>query len=318
MTPLGRRMRRLKTLPVLPTLLTAGNLACGITAILCAAHANGPDQQRFLFWGAVMVFVAMLCDMLDGKVARMTNTQGAFGAELDSLSDVVSFGVAPAILTHRLIIGEPGVFYPGERVLWFCTVFYAVMAAIRLARYNVEHSDEATPYFRGLPSPGAAALVCSWIILHQQVHDAGTAAATEANHWLHRWFNTKQVMNGYDGLSDLDPFRWFLLALLLIAALLMVSTVRFPHLGNTLLGRMSFRKLILLMAFGAVFVWKPAAFLVVAICGYLLYGLGSEVWLMWRTWRSGRNPLDDDDEGDSDDAGLGGEKPDDIGPAPGR
>ena len=316
MNPLSRRMRRLKTLPVLPTLLTAGNLAAGITAILCAAHANGPDQQSFLFWGAVMVFVAMFCDMLDGKVARMTNTQGAFGAELDSLSDVVSFGVAPAILTHRLIIGQPGVFHHGERVLWFCTVFYAVMAAIRLARYNVEHSDEATPHFRGLPSPGAAALVCSWILVHQQMHDTVAGVSEATNRWLHRWFGSEPVMSGYDGLGDLDAFRWFLLAMLLVAALLMVSTVRFPHLGNTLLGRMSFRKLILLMAVGAIFVWKPAPFLVVAISCYLLYGLGSEAWLMWRSYRSGRNPLDDDD--DADDAGVGGERPDDVGPAPGR
>jgi CDP-diacylglycerol--serine O-phosphatidyltransferase len=316
MTPLGRRMRRLKTLPVLPTLLTAGNLACGITAILCAAHANGPDQQGFLFWGSIMVFVAMLCDMLDGKVARMTNTQGAFGAELDSLSDVVSFGVAPAILVHRLIIGEPGVFHHGERVLWFCTVFYAVMAAIRLARYNVEHSDEAAPYFRGLPSPGAAALVCAWILVHQQVH-TGLAGATEvANGWVQRWFRTEQVMSGYDGLSDLDPFRWFMLGLLVLAALLMVSTIRFPHLGNTLLGRLSFRKLILLMAFGAVFVWKPAAFLVVAISGYLVWGVVGEGLRMWRSWRQGNNPLDEDE--DAEDAGLGTDKPSDVGPAPGR
>lgn len=317
MNGLERRIRRLKTLPVLPTLLTAGNLACGITAILCAARASGPDQQDFLFWGAVMVFVAMFCDMLDGKVARMTNTQGAFGAELDSLSDVVSFGVAPAILTHRLIIGQPGVFHYGERVLWFCTVFYAVMAAIRLARYNVEHSDEATPHFRGLPSPGAAAVVCAWIILHQQVH--GSEKSDIAHRWLHRFFDSPQVMSNYAGLESLDAFRWFLLGVLLASALLMVSTVRFPHLGNTLLGRLSFRRLILIMLLLVVFFWKPAPVLVVGVTGYVLYGLGRELFLMWRTWRAGRNPLADDEEDAAEDAGVATERPaDDGGPKPGR
>ena len=89
-----QRIKRLKTLPVLPTLLTAGNLASGLTAILCAAHASGEARSTWLYAGAIMIFVAMVCDMLDGKVARLTNTEGAFGAELDSLSDVVSFGAA--------------------------------------------------------------------------------------------------------------------------------------------------------------------------------------------------------------------------------
>ena len=158
--------------------------------------------------------------------------------------------------------------------------------------------------------------MCSWILVHQQMHDTVAGVSEATNRWLHHWFGSEPVMSGYDGLGDLDAFRWFLLAMLLVAALLMVSTVRFPHLGNTLLGRMSFRKLILLMAVGAIFVWKPAPFLVVAISCYLLYGLGSEAWLMWRSYRSGRNPLDDDD--DADDAGVGGERPDDVGPAPGR
>jgi len=167
----ARIKKRLKTLPVLPTLLTAGNLACGLTAILCAAShvpgaVRGDWQHDWLFIGAVMVFVAMICDMFDGKVARMTRTAGPFGAELDSLADVVSFGVAPAILVHRLVLGQPGVLAYGERLLWLVAVFFAVMAAIRLARYNVEHSDEATPWFRGMPSPGAAALVCSWVMFH--------------------------------------------------------------------------------------------------------------------------------------------------------
>lgn len=293
------RIRRLKTLPVLPTLLTAGNLACGITAILCAAH-------NMLEVGAYMIFVAMVCDMFDGKVARMTKTAGPFGAELDSLSDVVSFGVAPAILMHRMVLGEPGVFDHGQRLLWCITVFYPIMAAIRLARYNVEHSEEATPYFRGLPSPGAAALVCSWIILHQYQTVLPSLPVGEAYK--------------YTGLGDLDAFRWIVIAVTAVSALLMVSTIHFPHVGNTMFGRLGFRQLIVIIMVVSVLVLFPAYFLVVVTTGYVLYGLIATVPGMWRTWQAGRNPLDEPEDDEAEDAGTATivKNDEDTGPRPGR
>jgi CDP-diacylglycerol--serine O-phosphatidyltransferase len=292
------RIRRLKTLPVLPTLLTAGNLASGITAILCAAH-------NMLEAGAIMVFVAMVCDMLDGKVARMTKTDGPFGAELDSLSDVVSFGVAPAILMHRLVLGEPGVFDHGQRLLWFITVFYPVMAAIRLARYNVEHSEEATPYFRGLPSPGAAALVCAWIILHQHQDVLPSLPVG--------------VTYKYTGLMQLDAFRWIVIAVTTVSALLMVSTIHFAHVGNTMFGRLGFRQLIVIIMLVSVLVLYPPYFLVVVTTGYVLYGIVAAVPGMWRTWQAGRNPLDEPEDDEAEDAGTATiAKNEDTGPRPGR
>ncbi len=284
-------MKRLKTLPVAPTVLTAGNLAAGITAILCAAHNE-------LFVGAIMIFVAMICDMFDGKVARMTKQDGPFGAELDSLSDVVSFGVAPAILVHRLVLGQPGVFDDGIRILWFLTVFYPVMAAIRLARYNVEHAfgaddkPAATPHFRGIPSPGAAGLVCAWIILHQRQPE-----------WLAHLVSSPAKQGDYQGLLYLDPFRWVILAVMAVAALLMVSTIRFPHLGNSFFGRISFGKMIILLAVVLFLVWSPAVTLVVATTGYVLYGLiGAGLRAVTRL-RQGKSPDEDDDE-DAEDVGL--------------
>ena len=299
--PFAHRIRRLKTLPVLPTLLTAGNLACGITAILCAAH-------NYLFEGAVLIFVAMICDMFDGKVARMTKQDGPFGAELDSLSDVVSFGVAPAILVHRLILGEPGVFDPGQRILWFVTVFYPVMAAIRLARYNVEHSGpapaDASPYFRGIPSPGAAAVIAALVIVHQ---------------YNHEFLGSPKQMVGYTTLlASLDWFRWVLLAVTLVCALVMVSTVRYPHAGNTLFGRMSYRKFIPLLTLGALFVWKPDWMLAIITTGYLAYGLIVSGVRSLLDWRAGRSVMDDDEEEAAEDAGLPGSVAPHEGPAPGR
>jgi len=243
----------------------------------------------------------MVCDMLDGKVARLTKTDGAFGAELDSLSDVVSFGVAPAILAHRLLLDEPGVFGYGERLVWFITVFYPVMAAIRLARYNVEHTDEALPYFRGLPSPGAAAMVCACVFLHCWYPDVFRSAE-----------------KGQQGLESLTAFDWSLVGISVLVALLMVSTVHFPHVGNTLLGRLNFRKLIILMMLGAMFVmWFPIA-LASSCALYLGYGLAGEGVAMWRKWRQGRNPLDDPEDDDAEDVGIGGEKESPTGPASGR
>lgn len=305
--PVHSGIRRLKTLPVLPTLLTAGNLAAGITAILCAAH-------DWLFWGAAMVFVAMVCDMLDGKVARLTNQSGPFGAELDSLSDVVSFGVAPAILVHRLVLGEPGVFDQGQRILWFITVFFPVMAAIRLARYNVEHSGPAAPEggtgFRGIPSPGAAAVVCALVLFHQSVTEAGP------------WLGSAHKMTGYLSLADsLDWFRWSLLGVTLLSALLMVSTVPYPHIGGLLLGRMGFRKFIILLLLGVLFFWKPVESLTVGTLGYLLFGLAAGGWRALRDWQAGRNLLEDEDEEEAEDVGLpvqGGLPAKDEGPAHGR
>lgn len=296
---LGARLKRLKTLPVFPTLLTAGNLASGITAILCAASYS-PEHSSMLLYGASLVFIAMVFDMFDGKVARMTHTSGPFGAELDSLADAVSFGVAPAILVHRLVLGQPGVFAYGERLLWLVTVFYAVMAAIRLARYNIEHSDEATPWFRGLPSPGAAALVCAWIIFHQftQLHPD-----YEMTQWLVR--TGLVAPQPWSGLESLDPFRWGLIGMTALAALLMVSTVRYPHVGNTLFGRISFRSMIVLMlVLAALFIFDLPYVLFVATTGYVLWGLFRGSWEVWRNWRQGRGPLVDEDEAEAEDLGA--------------
>ncbi len=298
------RIRRLKTLPVLPTLLTAGNLASGVTAILFAA-----DGQ--LEVGAILIFVAMVCDMFDGKVARLTKTDGPFGAELDSLADVVSFGVAPAVLLYHLIVGGTGdTLGVGKRLLWFFVVFYPVMAAIRLARYNVEHSDAPTNHFRGLPSPGAAAVVCAWVIFSVEF------GPQMQEHGLFRVYDTSHV---YTGLLGLDTYRVCSLVVLLGAALLMVSNVPYPHVGNTLLGRISFGSFIILLLLVVLLVTWPAPTLIIGTTGYALFGLGLAAVRAWQNWQRGRNVLDDEDDEEAEDVGTGRIARDiDEGPATGR
>src|SRR6202050_2735130 len=151
----------------LPNLLTTGALFAGFYAIVAAV------DLRFEYAG-IAVFVAMLFDGLDGRVARWTNTASPFGKEYDSLSDMVSFGVAPAIVTYQwgvARIAEYGTLW--RRIGWLVCFFYAAAAALRLARFNSRTATQDKHYFEGLPSPSAAAIVASLIWLASDRVDLG-------------------------------------------------------------------------------------------------------------------------------------------------
>jgi CDP-diacylglycerol--serine O-phosphatidyltransferase len=122
---------------------------------------------------AVAIFVAMVLDGLDGRVARMTRTQSAFGAEYDSLSDMVSFGVAPALVTYAWALKDMG------RLGWIAAFIYCVGAALRLARFNTTLEVVDKRYFQGLPSPAAAALVTGflWVMIDKGIAACGRSLA---------------------------------------------------------------------------------------------------------------------------------------------
>jgi CDP-diacylglycerol--serine O-phosphatidyltransferase len=142
----------------LPNLLTTGALFAGFYAIVAAI------DLKFAYAG-IAVFVAMVFDMLDGRVARWTNTASAFGKEYDSLSDMVSFGVAPAIVTYQWGVARIAEYGPlWRRVGWLVCFFYAAAAALRLARFNSRVAQDKQ-YFEGLPSPSAAAIVAALVWL---------------------------------------------------------------------------------------------------------------------------------------------------------
>jgi CDP-diacylglycerol--serine O-phosphatidyltransferase len=143
----------------LPNLLTTGALFAGFYAIVAAI------DLRFEYAG-IAVFVAMIFDGLDGRVARWTNTASAFGKEYDSLSDMVSFGVAPAIVTYQWGVARIAEYGPlWRRVGWLVCFFYAAAAALRLARFNSRAAVQDKHYFEGLPSPSAAAIVAALVWL---------------------------------------------------------------------------------------------------------------------------------------------------------
>jgi len=152
---------------LLPNLFTTGALFAGFYAIVQAM--NSRYEQA-----AIAVFIAMVLDGLDGRVARMTRTQSEFGAEYDSLSDMVCFGVAPALIMYEWALQGLG------RVGWIIAFIYCVGAALRLARFNTNIDVVDKRYFQGLPSPAAAALVVGFI----WVSDDFQIARVETVRWL--------------------------------------------------------------------------------------------------------------------------------------
>jgi CDP-diacylglycerol--serine O-phosphatidyltransferase len=149
---------------LLPNLMTTAALFFGFYAIVQAWRGE-------LVNSAIAIFIAILFDGLDGRLARLTNTQSPFGAEYDSLSDMVSFGVAPAVLALATALGE------FAKLGWTFAFIYCAGAALRLARFNVNHSVVGKNYFQGLPSPAAAALVASFVWLARDLSWPATTTA---------------------------------------------------------------------------------------------------------------------------------------------
>ncbi len=181
--------RRRKGIYVLPNLFTLAALFGGFYAVVMAM--NGRFDQA-----AIGVFCAMVLDSLDGRVARMTNTQSAFGEQMDSLSDMVSFGAAPALIVYEWALKGLG------KLGWAAAFIYCACAALRLARFNTNIGVVDKRFFQGLPSPAGAALVAGFIWI---MDDAGFR----------------------EGIRDIPWLVWTTFALTLFAGLTMVTNVPF-------------------------------------------------------------------------------------------
>src|SRR5215204_1569114 len=156
--------KRRKGIYILPNLFTLAALFGGFYSVVMAMNA------RFDL-AALGVFAAMILDSLDGRVARMTNTQSAFGEQMDSLSDMVSFGAAPALIAYEWSLKGLG------RWGWIAAFVYCACAALRLARFNVNTGVVDKRYFQGLPSPAAAALVAGFVWLMTDLEVRGDDVA---------------------------------------------------------------------------------------------------------------------------------------------
>jgi CDP-diacylglycerol--serine O-phosphatidyltransferase len=242
---LRERVDLKKTLFVLPNLFTLAAVFCGFNAIRITSKSATTDDD--FYRAAVLLIFAMLFDMLDGRVARMTKTQSAFGLQLDSLADIISFGVAPALLVYKWVLLR-------HPVAGLLTAFlFVACAAIRLARFNVLSSTpRGTPvkpgkYIMGLPTPPASGILISLVVAN---HAAGGALGDERY--------TLAIFGVTIGLS-----------------LLMVSSVRFRSFKELKLNTGTV--LLVLFTLGSsAFVWqrfKPQFVLVWLLSVYIFIGI---------------------------------------------
>ncbi|MCX6552914.1 MAG: CDP-diacylglycerol--serine O-phosphatidyltransferase [Acidobacteria bacterium] len=224
---------------LLPSLFTLGNMFCGYLCIMYAIRGE-------LEVAAPYVGIAIVLDMLDGRIARLTGTASAFGLEFDSLADVISFGVAPAVLVFMWGL------QPLDRLGWAGAFMYMTAAAVRLARFNIQTGSVDKRYFVGMPSPAAA----------------GIPAATV-------YFYPK-------GFAD-PHLALIALALMVGPALLMVSTIRFSSFKTIdMRRRRSYKVLVLLALIIAIIQLHPRIVLVALAYTYLVTALVAAAWRMLR------------------------------------
>lgn len=225
---------------LLPNFFTSINLLAGFYSIIAGM------QGEFIL-AVTAIFVAMVMDTLDGRVARMTHTQTAFGAQYDSLADIVAFGLAPALVGYSWLMKDLG------KIGWSIAFLYVATAALRLARFNTQIGSADKRYFIGLPSPAAAGLIASFIGLVHVMNIEGTWTAL------------------------------MLAGLTVFAGLSMVSNVYFYSFKDIdFRGRVPFIVLFTVML-GLVAVSLDP--LVVLLSCFLLYALSGPVMALWRRYR---------------------------------
>src|SRR5262252_8271372 len=245
--PLLNAEIRRRGIYLLPNIFTTAALIVGFYAIVQAMNQSFENA-------AAAIFVAMILDGLDGRVARLTHTQSAFGAEYDSLSDMVCFGAAPALVVYEWALKELG------RVGWIPALVFCVAAALRLARFNTNIHVVDKRFFQGLPSPAAAALVAGFL-------------------WL-----------ASDNKIPVDDYGlpWVAAFITLYAGLTMVSNVPFYSFKTINLRRSVPFTVIFLIVLGFVLISSDPP--IVLFLLFVAYGLSGYVYWLWKKRRQPKPP----------------------------
>ena len=259
--------KRRKGIYILPNLFTLAALFGGFYAVVMAM--NG----RFDL-AAVGVFCAMVLDSLDGRVARMTNTQSAFGEQMDSLSDMVSFGAAPALIAYEWALRGLG------RWGWIAAFVYCACAALRLARFNVNTGVVDKRFFQGLPSPAAAALVAGFIWLMTEIGVRGEDL---------EWLSWKQI-------------TWTMFVVTLYSGLTMVTNVPFYSFKDVQMKKsVPFVVIVLIALVIAIINIHPP---IVLFSVFVIYGLSGYAVYCWRRAKGQQTSLISTSTDEPDERGL--------------
>ena len=286
-----RRRAYIRSIYFLPSLATLGNAVCGFAAMYVAAlafaalesgHTSLLYTDRWTQWwaqrgftaAAYLIFLAMVFDALDGRLARFTRHTTDFGGQLDSLADVVSFGAAPAFIALLLfrveVLDVRDVPVALSRLNWAIGALYFSCAALRLARFNVsnEHGEQHHFSFLGLPSPGAGGAVAAFILMQQDLRQLGSPLG-----------------GGYALAGTLaDVCVYLLPAIVLSTGLLMVANIRYPHVVNRYLrGRRSLARLLFVVVLLLLLVVYHQYTLGIGMLLYAFWGLAN--WLFTRMRR---------------------------------
>jgi CDP-diacylglycerol--serine O-phosphatidyltransferase len=233
----SKKERLQRGIYVLPNLLTSANLFCGFFAIIAAI-------QGLFVKGAIAIMLAVVFDALDGKIARMTRTVSRFGLEYDSLSDVISFGVAPGILVYLWAL------QPFGRLGWLAALLFVACGTLRLARFNTQVGSVSSAYFVGLPIPAAAFMIAATVLLLNRFGGGGA---------------TRHVT---------------VLIMIYVLSFLMVSTVKYYSFKDTaLFKKMKFNMLVVVILFAIVIAAEPSLIFFVMMLCYILSGPFTTVWL---------------------------------------
>lgn len=226
----------MRLLYILPNLFTSASIFSGVFAIILSS------QGKFAL-GCWYILLSMVLDGLDGRVARLTNTASKFGVELDSLADVVAFGVAPAILLYFFVGSEYGRY--GIAV----SGLFVVLGAVRLARFNISTGNEPN-FFLGLPIPSAAAITVLWVLFYEKMQPL-----------------------------FLQENKYIFLIIAFIASILMVSNIRYPSFKKLKWNLKSFTILLILLAITFA---RPEMTLFVLITAYVIYGILRWIFIIFK------------------------------------
>jgi CDP-diacylglycerol--serine O-phosphatidyltransferase len=236
------RIKMRKGVYILPNLFTTGNLFCGFFAIVSVF------QEKFLF-AAIAILLASVFDVLDGKVAKLSGATSKFGVQYDSLADLISFGIAPAVLAYIWALREYG------RFGWLAAFLFVVCGALRLARFNVMAASGETKYFKGLPIPAAAMMIALTILLYLRLIETG---------WV------KDIV---------------ILVMIYVLAFLMVSNIRYASFKElNLAKRKPFSIFMFIVLSMIVIVMEP----VIVLFGFVLAYIFSGPVTMIRAWHKKR------------------------------